>query len=134
MNFTEYLNVDLEINSTIDLTPISEYFGDRVLILFNGQVENSFRLVLETQSALLPEARDRSFDADACIKDFLALIEELPASLRQAWDASHSRVFDIGISGGTGPRMFLQTVSEHTIRAVSDVGGSIRVTVYPRVH
>jgi hypothetical protein len=40
-------------------------------------------------------------------------------------------VFDIGITAGTAPSAFIQTVSASTTQAVASVSGAIRVTVYP---
>ncbi len=133
MNKAEYLNVDLELDSKADLSPFVEHFGDSVLVLFNGRVGNVHRFAFETSFADEPASptRDSSLDADTCIRDFLALVAQLPPPLRALWNGCSSRVLDIGITAGTAQSVFIQTVSAATIQAISSVGGTIRVTIYP---
>jgi hypothetical protein len=133
MNEAEYLNVDLELDSEADLSPLAEHLGDSVFVLFNGRVHDVYRLALETSCTDEPELanRDSSLDADACIREFLTLVAQLPSPLRSLWDGCLSRVFDIGITAGAAPSAFIQTVCETTVHAITSVGGAIRVTIYP---
>jgi len=133
VNEAKYLNVDLELDSEADLSPLAEHFGDRVFVLFNGRAGDIYRLALETSCADEPASptRDLSLEADECIREFLSLIAQLPPALRELWDACASRVFDIGIAAGTGPSALTQTVSEATVQSISSIGGTIRVTIYP---
>ena len=129
----EYLNVDLELESADDLTPLAEHFVDRMHVLFNDQRGESYLLALEMRATVVAEypALNDPLDADTCIRGFLSVIAELPTGLRALWKGCHTRVFDLGISAGTFPSMCIQIVSEATVLAIASVGGTLRVTVYP---
>jgi hypothetical protein len=129
----EFLNVDLELESGIDLSPLAEHLGDSVCVLFRGRVADVYRLALETNcvGASGSTAGDISRDADECIREFVSLVVQLPPPLRALWDACASRVFDIGLATGTGPSALVQIISASTVHMISSVGGTIRVTLYP---
>ena len=127
MDETHYRNVDLELESTADLSPLAEYFGERVLVLLNQQVGESYRLALETWEHLsLPGERD----ADACLQSFLALLAPLPLPLRVLWAGCRSRFFDIGFTAGAAPFSFTQVISTATLAQVAALDASVRLTIY----
>ena len=134
MSEAEFLNVDLELESDADLSPLAEHLGDSVFVLFNGQVGDIYRLALETScaGASASTARDISLGADECIREFVSLVVQLPLPLRALWDACTSRVFDIGLVAGTAPSAFVQNISAATVHMISSVGATIRVTLYSR--
>jgi hypothetical protein len=132
MNDTQYRNVDLELESASNLAPLAEYFADRAHVLFSGRVEDSFHLALETLCVGCTEPLLPTLDADACIQDFIALISQLPPSLRALWDGCSSRVFDVGFDAGTAPMPFRQILTENTLTAVSSVRAAVRITIYPQ--
>lgn len=129
MSETRYLNVDLELRSAADLSPLAEHWGERVMVLFNHRVGECYHLALET--AVAETSRPPSAaDADACIQDFLALFSALPSPLLALWTGCTSRTFDIGVTAGTTPPAFALTPSEPTLRAVAELGAAARLTVY----
>lgn len=129
MTETKFLNVDLELESTSDLSPLSQHFGEEVCVLFGGWVGERYVLSLETTSET--PCPSGALDADAVIHDFIALVSALPLPLRSLWDGCCSRVFDIGIDAGTAPFPFRQDVPEVTLQNASSVGAALRITVYP---
>lgn len=133
MTQAEYLNVDLELESASDRSPLVEHWGEQVFVLFQDRVDETYRLAFETEFAepTDPPTTDHTNDADDCIREFLSLIAALPAPLRGLWDGCHSRVFDIGVIAGTEPRVFIQMLSTSTLQAMAAVGGTVRFTMYP---
>jgi hypothetical protein len=125
---TKYLNVDLELESKANLSPLAEYFSERALVLFNGRVGRRHRLVIEIHDA---PSRRSSHAADQCIQSLIELITPLPVPLRDLWDACTARVFDIGFESGVCPRPYEEHLSEQTITLVASFGGAVRLSLYP---
>ena len=123
MNDVKYLNVDLEIDSAADLTPIVEAFGADVDVMFNGDWGRHHRAAFEIGGSHASANEDIEF--------FCTLIEALSDGARALWNGSFSRTFDLGFeSGDTSPSYRLVLAAE-TIERVSKIGGSLAVTIYP---
>lgn len=129
MSETRFLNVDLELESTSDLSPLTRRLGDQVCVLFSGWSGELYHLALEVSIETPPPSN--GLDADARVRDFIGLISQLPPALRALWDGCRSRVFDIGFDAGTSPWPFRQTIAEATAQAISSVGAALRITIYP---
>jgi hypothetical protein len=84
-----FLNVDLEIESRADLTPLIEELGDDVHVLHHGPVRGVNHAAVEVASGFNGEADDT-------IKMLYVLIRELPPDARAIWDGCCTKVFDVG--------------------------------------
>ena len=119
----QYLNTDLEIESKSDLSKIVEEFGEDVLLHHHGEIRGyqhaSFSLA------------GGSVDADATINSLCDLVLGLPKDVREIWDDSCSRVFDIGYESGKSPHTFRSEIRAGTIERVAKIGGSVVITIYP---
>lgn len=123
MSQSHYLNTDLEIESRQDLSPIVEYFGKDVVVLFHGEAMGHRRATFEVAGLVA--------DADAVINQFCMFAEALPERERAIWDSCSKRIFDIGYEGGTRPGAFQSEIRSGTVKRVATLGLSIVVTIYP---
>lgn len=121
-----FLNLDLEIDSSSDLSPLAAHLADQVFVLFCGEIDRGFRLVLEpTLTAPLSQ------DPLACTEHFLRLLSTLPEDLETLWRSATSRVFDYGVDGGLAQPPLETTIPADLLLAIAQLGAGMRVTVYP---
>jgi len=117
------LNVDLDIDSTDDLTPLLEAFEPHAYSLERPPGMASFEL----NEPVSPN------DPEALILAFVGLVNNLPPAARQIWNGAAHRVFDIGIQSQRQPHQKTYRLSTSTLRAAADVGAEIAITVYALV-
>jgi hypothetical protein len=116
------MNVDLEIFSTSDPSPLVKAWGPRVVVLHSDRVKRTHRVFLEV--AQYPKS------ADQAIRTFCKLIESLPRVERKLWDGAKKRDFSIGIGAGLTPSAQDFALSAKTVQAVANVSARIVLTVY----
>ena len=119
---THCLNVDLDIYSRRDLQPLVDRFGRKVLVLFAGRERGDV-------SAHLELAR-RTISADATIRAFCRLVDDLPESERKIWDAAFLRSFSVGVRAESGSPVRDFRIGQGTVTSVSEIGAEIVLTVY----
>lgn len=118
---TQYLTVDLEITSRTDLAPMVAALGRKVNVHFCGRVNRKYLACLDS---------NLSKSADATIRRFCKLIHALPKAERVLWDTATFRDFNIGIQAGVAPYSYELALSPDTVKAASELGARIAVTVY----
>ena len=119
---THFLNVDLDVHSKRDLQPLVDRFGDKVIVLFIGKTRGKYEAHLEIARL--------TTTPDATIRAFCRLVDDLPEAERKIWDAAVVRSFSIGVQSVIGSPVQDFQVSLETVRAVSEIGGEIVLTVY----
>lgn len=122
MATTHFLNVDLDIYSKHDLQPLVERLGRKVVALYVGRERGKY-------SAHLEVAKNTK-TADSTIRAFCALIEALPKPERSLWNTATVRSFSVGIQAGTQPYSCDFAIQPRTVRAISDAGSQIVLTIY----
>ncbi len=123
---TYYLNVDLDVYSNRDLRPLVSAFGKKANVLYVGRDPRG------KYSAHL-EITGRTHTADATIRAFCRLIEGLPERARLRWKDATVRSFSIGVQAGTRPNPRDFRIRQSTVKAVSEVGAEIVLTIYAPV-
>lgn len=118
-----YLNTDLELESSNDLTPIVEAFGEDVFNLYNGEARGHFLASFEIAGSV--------DSPDAIIQYFCTLAESLDGKEKILWDSCFSKAFDIDYEGGTSHKSYTDEIRSNTLMRVAALGASIRITVYP---
>ena len=88
---TQFLNVDLELRATNDLTELVQAFEPGAMALNCMAVEDGYFANLELAS--------EPTEAEAAIRSFVALIDELPPRARALWNEV-KRDFSIGVQAG----------------------------------
>ena len=118
-----FLNVDLDIESTVPLRSLAREFGKRVSIMYSGRINGRHCLFVEI-AAIYKKPEET-------IRAFCALIESLSPRGRQLWGTARRREFDIGfetrLSSNRANRF---SIDATTLRRVTELGASIAVTLY----
>ena len=122
---TEFLNVDIDLNSIEDPEPLVRGLGSRVFPDQLGKFKRQHwvRFMLARQP-LSPE--------DA-ILGFAKLVSKLPANARRIWNNATHKEVDIGIQSGFQPKPAEWVLEPAVIKAAARLGAQIRITVYSPV-
>ena len=136
---SHFLNVDLDIKSSSDLSPIASFLGNRVWILFNDIITPGGLYLLSLEPN---PKREISNNPERYIRYLVELIDSLPPNLMKLWNKSASRVFDIGFRGGVVSqsesnddfqeiKVYKADLSPKMAAKLSRLRATIRITVYP---
>ena len=123
-----YLNTDLDLVSADDIEPLTAELqakGVTPLSLLLGR-DGRWYSCLEVDEEFTDEREPENH-----IAAMLDAIESLPERLHSAWRNCTVREFCIGYDCGDEPRAFQQGLSTTTLRRMSEVGATLRITIYP---
>ena len=116
---TRFLNVDLDVRGSNDLTPLTAAVGDALYVLHHeAGVFASFEL---NESLATP--------AEA-INKLIDHLEKLPTPARDAWDRADKRSFNVGIGAADRPYSTEYALPPQTLQRVVSIGGEIAITIY----
>ena len=115
-----FLNVDLDIESTADLTPLVEALEPHAYSLERPPGRASFEL----NGSVSP------MNPEPLILEFVRLVRGLQQSARAVWTGASRRVLDIGIQSRRRPMQDAYRLAPETLRAVAEVDAEIVVTIY----
>lgn len=120
----QFLNVDLEVGSRFAIGPLRAALATRrdVFELFHGRLGGLARTHVQVHT--------RTHSPDAVARALTRLVASLPRPARRCWDRARLRDFNIGIRGGSSPRLLELPLSHTTIAAIAALGGRVVVTVY----
>ena len=121
---THYLNVDLDIHAGTRLEGLVQALGHKVFVLHVGGARRKYEAHVELASSRL------DMSADDTILGLIGLIRGLPRMHRTTWESAKRREFNVGIEAGLKPHGFELHLKQRTVRAISDVGGTVVITVY----
>lgn len=121
MNEIHFLNIDLDIESSIDISPIIEEWGNRVSVHQYEEIDGIYYGSFETACS----------GVNDIIEEYVSLIEGLSESAREIWNQAEKRDFDFGYESGIAPNNFHSRIELDTINKLAKVGGSVVVTIYP---
>ena len=117
-----FLNIDLDIESLLDITPIIEEWGNRVVVFRHEEVNGVFHGSFETGGCS---------EVSEILDEYISLIEGLTPSSREIWDKAQKREFDFGYESGSKPNNFHSRVEADYLNKLANFGGSIVITIYP---
>jgi len=120
----KFANVEFEIESSVDSADLFKYLDKDILLSHRAKLENGNEFV----SFCLKKAFRTP---DATIDAFCSMIERLPPHERDIWDGCEERRFDIGFESGNAKRALCSKIAKDTVRRVSEISGSIVITIYP---
>ena len=129
MNVVEqkaFLNLDLELRSREDLTPLATYFENRALVLFNGFSNDIFQLTVEPLIGGLNES------PQACTEELLQTISKLPVAHMKLFRDCDTRMFDYGFERCTQAPPVVADILATQLSKMSLLGIDLRVTIYPQ--
>jgi hypothetical protein len=126
----EFLNVDLDLESTKPLDKLIAELGDKVDVLHNGPLNR----VAHYAALEINEGKDN--DPESIINAFCKRIEKLSPSSKAIWKKCTARRFDIGVLSSTtsrkefkGLRLDLQS---KTLGRVAALSAQVVFTIYPK--
>ncbi len=125
-----FANVDLEIESKDDLQPLIDEFGENVHVLYHDRLANGNDFVSLEIDMNSVEAENYG-EADDTIVALCDLIENLSLELRNIWNKSIEKKFDVGFESGNTEKTFNTKIPTKTLKRLSRIGGSIIITIYP---
>ena len=121
MSEINFLNIDLDIESDSDITPIVEFWGGRISVhrleCLDGTWYGSFETWEEEENTIIAIYHD--------------LVRNLSPDLRRVWDQARKRDFDFGYEGGDTPRSFHSRLTLESISKLTEINGSVTITIYP---
>jgi hypothetical protein len=120
---THFLNIDLDIYSKHDLSPLVKCFGRKVVVLHAGLEHRNYSAHLEIAKS--------TKTADSTIRAFCKLVEALAKQERVLWNNATVRSFSIGIQAGAQPNPRDFRIEQKTIKAICDISAEIILTIYP---
>ena len=119
---TAFLNVDLDISSREDLTPLAAALERRLLVLHVGREGSRYHARFEL--------RTEPSSPDLALRRLAQAIQSLPVRQQARWRRATTREFNIGIQAGREPHCSEFSVAAPTVAMVAKVGGRVVVTVY----
>lgn len=122
----EYINLDLDLKSPHDLTPLATHLSKVAFVLHNDKIGDVYRLIAE------PAIEGRlNQDPQACTEEFLNIFGELPEELVAILRACTSRTFDYGFDGGSESPPLSITLPAAHLAQMAKWNIDVQVTIYP---
>jgi hypothetical protein len=125
---THYINTDLDLVSTDDLTPLAaafEVFGERGMFALNViPVNDEWRANFELAGG------ETEKDPETAIRGMLDVIEALDTGNAAIWNRCTKREFNIGFRCGIEPHSIEHRLSNALMRRIVDAGASLGFTPY----
>ncbi len=122
---TKFLNLDLELRSHEDLTPLATHFETCGIVLFNGASNAVLQLTVEPLMCGLNES------PQACTDELLQTIRALPSALLELFNSCTKRIFDYGFESGAHAPPFMVDILAIQLFKISQLEIDLRVTLYP---
>lgn len=122
-----FINVDLEIESITSLESIVKEFKDHDhQPLYYGEFERGWIATFEVSSGGFYG------NPDSVINRFADIIERFSPKAKKEWDASYTKVFDIGLEVSGDHFRCREELKPKTINLINQYGASVVFTVYPQ--
>lgn len=120
-----YLNTDLDLTSTSDLTALAAAFEAHGMLPLHvtPDPDGLWHARFETG--------EQHEEPEPNITAMIAVAESLAEPLRAVWAGCRLREFNIGYDCGGTPRAFDQGLSSQLLGRIAAVGASLRITLYP---
>jgi hypothetical protein len=119
---TTFLNVDLDVRSLEDLTPLAEALEPQLFALQVARVGRGW--VARFELSRQPKT------ADGAIRRLAAAVERLPARERARWRRATRREFNVGIQAAAEPHASEFPIEPATLARVARIRGRLVVTLY----
>ena len=119
---SQFLSVDLDMQSRFDLQPLVSALATRAYALHAERLKRTYHASFELET--------RPKDVDGTIRAFCNLIQRVPAAERQHWHDAKIREFNIGIQAGKSEPAGQYLVKADTVKSVAALDARIGITVY----
>lgn len=126
MENVEFLNIDLDLESTEDLSLLLRELGDAVVVMNNESENGVYKASLEL--AGLHGGAEYLFGC------YIDLIDSLSGAAKDLWFKCTKREFDVGFESGSKPIGGIQEkLSAELLNALSRLNISLAITVYAQM-
>ncbi len=115
-----FLNIDLDLESEHDLSPLLKAWAGRVALMRNKLSAGRHQVSIATGQV----------GVDAVLQGYAALVSGLGEVERQLWSGARERVFDFGFACEEGAAQCQIALSEQQVQRVAELGGRLVVTLY----
>ncbi|AZS49743.1 hypothetical protein DM558_02630 [Entomomonas moraniae] len=127
---TSFINLDLELLSPFDLSPIKDYWGTSVFPLTCDFFERNFYLCVEPVFN-----ENESCTVYHCTEIMLNVLEQLPTEHKILLDSCTSCVFDYGFDiGANDSPPFQVELTPIQLTRIAALNITVRVTIYSYSH
>lgn len=133
----EFSSIELEIYSDTDIKELVSFLDNKIGTNYYdathpGQPGNFFYSSSYTH---LPDDSEEDVTSEpASINDtavgLCALLSNLSPELRNIWDGSVKRVFDVGLDANLDREVVLELFKPETLKLMSELGISLNISVY----
>ena len=127
MTVGHFLNVDLEIESRVDLASLATELEPAATTLYCGPIPGGYLLSLEAED-IDDFVRTRS--PDETIHQFCRLIEALSPTGNEMWREASRRTFDVGFDANAEHVAARFGLREDTLERIVRLRATLTVTVY----
>lgn len=118
-----YLNVDVDVESSMPLEELADEIGGAVVVLHGGPItRRRFMLRMESQR--------ETANPDTAARDLCKVIERLSARGRELWDAASSKEFNVGFELATRVRAVETRLKLETVQRIVALGATVAFTCY----
>lgn len=123
----KFINLDVELQSSLNLSPIAVHFDKSVTILTSDFFQDNFFLCMEPSLC-----KNVNTTVYHCTEYMLNLLEQLPPAYSELMNSCTSRVFDFGFDGGfkDNNRLNIELTPKQIAR-IAALQITIRITIYP---
>jgi hypothetical protein len=118
-----FLNVDLDIEGTANLTPLRSHWSEVMIDL----VEDSEMIPNVARFELLKSRPN----ATETIQRFCEVVESLPPDLLQIWNQCPVRHLNIGYDSGKKRPALIETIPSALLARVVRSFTALEITIYP---
>jgi hypothetical protein len=115
---TEFLNVDLDLQSQSGLAEVVKHLEGPMFVLHATANQATLELRMQQQ------------DPEAAILLICAHLESAPPQARAAWDSCDVRRFDIGVQAGAAPHCARFVLGAAALVAAARLRSEVVFTVY----
>ena len=120
-----FLNLDLELRSLEDLTPLASHFETCAIVLFNSVNNDVFQLTVEPIMGGLGES------PQTCTDELVQTISNLPDELMKLFRGCDKRIFDYGFESFIQQSPFTVDILAAQLFKMAQLGIDLRITLYP---
>lgn len=121
MSEIKFLNIDLDIESQDDISPVVKEFSSKLTVMRNDHSKGMYYASFETGYS----------EENEIIEEYVNIIEGLSPEARAIWNNCLKKEFDFGYEGGDKPNDFRSKIRAKSIELLAKVSGSVTVTIYP---
>ncbi len=128
----EFINADLEITSSEDLTPIKEAFEQssyEFVVMYCGEIAGGTYLA---SFEVHPDNLRDDQSAAEKIHAFCDSIGQLQGFAKEVWNRAGKRVIDLGYQSDDHCEAFVDRIPLAAIRRLEELRIELALTIYPK--